>query len=680
MPGRSRPEPDADAPLKPIYCLDDIPVVEREQLQRLAGETATIRAVVHADILPGGQYGRSTFVLADGQMLVVAGGRVQRKVSLDDVGSVQCRDFVGNGLLEVRTTAGRRIELIRFSRTLSDAFQEIADRINRDLRVDEDEIEAERERVAKISGPKEEKPTYRCPNCGHPLAFPSDACPKCTNKRRIIMRLFRLLARHRLIFWVGTALGLLVVGVNLAPAYLVRLLLDKVLVPADLARAVRLQRLNLIVGCFLALVLFRLVTSYFRIRLMGVLAARMVLGLRRDLYRSLQRLSLSYYDREHTGRIMSRVLTDTANIQQFVVSGVQQLILHGIMVVAIPVILLVADWRLALVALAPIPLVVVLGRIFSHRFNAIYRTLRRRFANLSAAVSDTVSGVRVVKSFAQEDREAASFDAKAEECYDAHVSTVRTRARFNPVVTFVMALATLAVWFVGGRSVIRGPLEVGMLVLFISYMNQLYSPVQVLLTLTETFQSSATAAERVFNIMDMPSEVADHDRAVALERIEGRIVFDHVSFSYTSGERVLKNIDFTVEPGEMIGLVGQTGSGKSTLVSLVCRFYEPTRGRITLDGTDLCDIRLKSLRSNIGMVLQESFLFAGTIRENIAYETAPGHRPRHPPRPGHPHPRRGHLGRRHGHRTGHPGSAQPPRPRPDDDRHRAPPLDAAQRR
>jgi ATP-binding cassette subfamily B protein len=182
-----------------------------------------------------------------------------------------------------------------------------------------------------------------------------------------------------------------------------------------------------------------------------------------------------------------------------------------------------------------------------------------------------------------------------------------------------MAVGTVAVWYFGGHQVLGKSIKLGTLLLFIGYMQRFYNPVRQLLNLTEAFQDSATSAERIFNVMDMPSDVPDHDQCVDLGDVQGAIRIDNVSFGYENGEMVLKNIDLDIRPGEMIGLVGQTGSGKSTLVSLICRFYDPVKGAITLDGTDLRDIRTRSLRNHIGMVLQDSFLFAGTIKENIAY-------------------------------------------------------------
>ena len=615
MPG---PAPDAEPALRPAYSLEDLSAEEQEELLRVVGAATRVKAVVYSDLLSSGRYGLSRLLVCDDELIVTEAEQIAKRVPLDDVASAQCRDFVGNAILQLRLKDGRRVELIRYSKTRSDAFEEITGHINRLLDVSEDDLEAHEEETAKVSGPKEER-TYRCPNCGHPLAYASDICPNCTSKRQVMARLFRLMMGRRRLFALGTLLSIVTVAVTLAPAYLVLMLIDDVLKPEDLPEATRMHRLVLLVAVFLGLIAIRFVAGHFQIKVMGIFAARVLLDLRRTLYRALQRLSLSYYDREHTGRIMSRVLHDTMGIQQFMVEGIQNIIIYGLMALAIPIVLFAKNPFLAAIALLPIPVVVLLGKFFARKYNALYRRLRRRFANLSAAISESISGMRVVKSFAQEEREVNGFDAKTQDVYDAQVSTVRTRAMFNPSVLFMMTLGTIVVWLVGGRQVITGALTLGVLMLFITYMNQFYAPVQMLLQMTELFEQSATAAERVFNILDMPTEVADHDKATEITHVKGQLVFEDVSFKYTDGDRVLKNIDVTVEPGQMIGLVGQTGSGKTTLASLVCRFYDPTKGRIMLDDMDLKDIKAQSLRTQIGMVLQETFLFAGTIRENIVY-------------------------------------------------------------
>lgn len=611
----------ANGALKIVYSWDELSGTEQQNLQTIAGDDISVQRVVYSDMLLSGHYGSGILLQTEGEFISVDNTTVRRRLPIDAVKSFLCRNLVGNGLLQVLSKQGERIELLRYSRTLTEQFEHLKQRLNRDLGVDEAEEEKEQEEADKMSARKKERESSRCPKCGHPLQYPSDPCPYCTNKKRIIGRLVGYLFRHKRLLLIGTITSLAVVGINLSPPILVRMLIDKALTPEGLSTDERLFRVYTLVAVFLGLILIRMVVQYLRIRTMGQLAAEIVMDLRRDLFEALQRLSLSYYDTTHTGRIMSRVLSDTRSIQNFVVGGLQRIGIHTLMAVGIPVIMLQQHWRLALVALIPIPLAAYLGKIFSSRYKTAFRALKRRIATLSAAVSDAVSGVRVVKSFGQEDREKTRFNEKTASIYDAQLSVAGIRALFDPTVIFVMSFGTLVVWFLGGRWVVMGVggLTTGMLVQFISYMNQLRNPVQQLIQLTEVFQQSATSAERVFNIIDMPSEVGDTPSAESVDDVEGRIEFRNVSFKYSDGETVLKNISFTLEPGEMLGLVGETGSGKTTLASLVCRFYDPVAGEVLLDGRNLRDVKVKSLRSHIGMVLQSTFLFAGTIRENLAY-------------------------------------------------------------
>ncbi len=609
-------------PLKPVTDLSELPDTEREHVAGIVSDLNTVVMIMYSDMLFSGVFGMARLILTNDEIIVSEENEVDStvRVPLEEIVSATCRDYVGNGLLEIRTKNEQRRELIRYSRTLGDAFQEASQFINAELvQAAEEEVEAHQAQAEKISGVKEDTEAHRCPECGYPLSHANDSCPRCTHKRQTLRRLLKMVLEHRRVLIPGTILGILVVGINLVPPYLVRLLIDEVMRKGDLADAERFRRLYMLVGCFFSIMVIRSVALHYRIHCLGKLGARVVRDLRQSIFRALQRLSLSYYDREHTGRIMARVLGDAERVNQFVVGGLQRMLMHGIMVLAIPVIMLVTNPDLALIALAPVPVVIVLGRVFSKKFKSIYRVVRRRYANMSQTLSDSVAGMRVVKSFAQEDREVGTFDDKSMNHYNAQVDAVHTRALFNPSVVLMMAVGTLVVWLVGGRSVITGAVELGVLVQFLSYMNQLYNPVQQLLQLTEQYQQSTTAAERVFSVMDTPPDVKDSDKAIEPSHVQGHLNIENVSFHYDNSERVLKDINLEIKPGEMVGLVGETGSGKSTLASLVCRFYDPTRGHITLDGEDLRNIKSRWLRQNIGMVLQDTFLFAGSIRDNITY-------------------------------------------------------------
>ncbi len=608
--------------LRIAFVWDDLAADEQANIRRHIDREAAITRVIFADMELDGDYGRAVLIETDTELVSLnEAGDSKARVARSDIANLLCRRLVGNAILQAATHDGSQIELLRFSRTFTEPFEKFVRRFNDGLGIDEDTHEEQDEVAAKLSASKEKTEGARCPSCGHPLQHQTDPCPRCTSKRHLVTRLCGYLLRHKRLVLIGSLTSIAVVLINLAPPIMVRFLIDKALAAEALDNEVRMQRVVLLVGIFFVLIIVRMGVQYVRIRTMGQLGAEVVMDLRRDLFQALQRLSLSYYDNTHTGRIMSRVLSDTNNIQSFVVGGLQQLGIHLLMVIGIPIIMLQQHWQLSLIALIPIPIAAMLGRVFTSRYKSIFRTLKRRLATLSAAVSDTVSGVRVVKSFAQEHRETARFEEKTSDIYQAHLSATQTRALFNPTVILIMTVGSLIVWLLGGRWVILGVggLTTGMLVQFISYMNQLHPPVQQLIQMTEAFQQSATSAERVFSIMDMPADVGDRPGAKPVNKIDGHIEFKDVSFKYSHGERVLKHVSFDLQPGQMLGLVGETGSGKSTLASLICRFYDPTSGQVLLDGQDVRDITLKSLRGHIGMVLQSTFLFAGTIRDNLVY-------------------------------------------------------------
>ncbi len=612
---------DDEASPHSIKKLEELSDEDRDAIEAAVDEPGRSTEVIVTDMLPSGDFGKSYVLVCDERICVVVDGELRSAIDFDEIEEVHSRDFVGNGVLEVRTVDGRKTELARFSRTLSGSAQELSRIINRKLGKSDVEIEETEEIVGKASGPKQDGATYRCPTCDFPLRHQGDACPRCANRRSFIAQVAKYVRPYLPLVAFGAFLSVFVTIANLAPGELVRRLVDRAIMADGLSASERYHQLLLIVAIFFGLIAMRAVTTFFRIKIMGTLGTNIVRALRIDTYRALQRLTLSYYDRELTGRIMSRVLGDTQIVQGFVVTSLSISLINILMIAGISVRLFTANPVLAAIALGPIPVVILIDRVFSKRFRGVFRAVRRKYSALSGAVAESVTGVRVVKSFAQEDREFDTFDAKNSDFYQAQISAVNTRARFQPAVLFSMTIGTVVVWLIGGHMVIDGALTLGLLIQFITYMNQFYPPIQMLLQLTESYQQSATAAERVFNIMNMPSELADHDNAVELVDPKGRIEIENVSFSYQAGERILKNINLTIEPGRMIGIVGQTGSGKSTLVSLVCRFYDPTTGVIKIDGIDLRDIKTQSLRSHIGMVLQDTFLFARTIKENIAYGT-----------------------------------------------------------
>ncbi len=391
---------------------------------------------------------------------------------------------------------------------------------------------------------------------------------------------------------------------------------------ADVIDAVRPNRVRQVVWLVAALLLAFILRSVFiwgRTNIMGGLGAKLMHDIRAHLYQALQRLSLSFYDSEHSGRIMSRVNEDTNVLRNFIAQGLQQMIVHSLTILVLCTVMFFFHWRLALLTLLPMPLIVVATYVFAKKARNVYRRIRRKAANLLKTVHESVAGVYIVKSFAQEDREMDAFGIENRAHRDTTMESVKLLSLFQPSIIFMAGLGMLTIYSYGSYLVIAGELSVGILVMFNAFLAQFFAPIQQLSNLSDVFQRAAVSSERVFNVIDTPSDVADSQAAKALDHVRGQVQFEHVDFFYEKGERILKDINMEVAPGEIIGLVGQTGSGKSTIVKLLARFYDPTGGRILVDGHDLKDLRIKDLRQNIGMVLQETFLFTGSLRENIAY-------------------------------------------------------------
>ena len=352
---------------------------------------------------------------------------------------------------------------------------------------------------------------------------------------------------------------------------------------------------------------------------LGWLGQRVTYDLQIQIFNYLQALSLSFYSRHSTGRIMTRVTQDTERMRDFITTGFQDLLVALLTLVGIGVILLLKDWTLALLVLLPTPVMLLVTQVYRKRIHWVFHSIWRRVAELNGQLADTIPGVKVVKAFAQEEREMRSFGRRNSELLAARMASVKMQAWFQPSIAFITATGAVILWWFGGHRVLEGSMSMGDLQIFIGFMMRFYVPVQQLSRLSNQLERAATSAERVFEILDTEPEVMDEPGAADPGVVEGHVEFRDVSFTYDGVGRILDRVSFAVEPGEMIGLVGHSGAGKSTLVNLISRFYDATDGEILVDGEPMAQLQQKKLRAQIGVVLQEPLLFQGSIAENIAY-------------------------------------------------------------
>ena len=358
--------------------------------------------------------------------------------------------------------------------------------------------------------------------------------------------------------------------------------------------------------------------------LQGVLSARTAQGvaydLRNQLYARIQSLSFSYHDRAQTGQLLTRATSDVEMVRMFVGMGFIQLISAILMMVGSIALLFATDWQLALIMLVLVPLTFGIFAFFASKARPLFMRIQQRLADLNTVLQENLAGVRVVKAFAREPYEAQRYTQANQNLFDLNLVVGRLFATAMPLIFLIANLSSLAVYWFGGYQAIAGHLSVGRLVAFANYMMMAFFPMLMLGMIMAMISQAGASAERVFEILDAQSEVVEKPDAIELSPIQGQVVFEHVSFRYFSGgEAVLKDVSFVAEPGQTVALLGATGSGKSTIINLIPRFYDVTEGRVTVDGYDVRDVTLDSLRQQVGIVLQETTLFSGTIRENIAF-------------------------------------------------------------
>jgi len=430
---------------------------------------------------------------------------------------------------------------------------------------------------------------------------------------RVLQRLFGYVRPYWKTLVVTGILLLLNTGLNLLPPLFQRGIVDQVIGARDISRLGGM--IAALAGIHLLLWLTDTGEQYIR----HALGARFILDLRVRIYAYLQRLSLSFFERTSTGELMSRVANDVDAVEQFVTHGVILTLVDLLRLLGASAVLLVLEWRLALVVLALLPVMAVVLRRFNRLVRPTYRQMRDRLGDINARLQDNLAGIRVIQAFGQEESELERFRDVSGDYYEARVRTIRIWTTFFPALSFVTALGGAAVLGIGAWMVIGGQLSLGTLVAFMSYIVSFYDPVRRLTEVDNMFQQAIAAGERIFELLDEVPEIQDAPEAVALDGVRGDVAFEDVHFRYGSGDEVLHDVEFRMAPGEVVALVGPSGAGKTSIANLLCRFYDPIHGHVKVDSHDLRTVQVKSLRRHIAVVLQDTFLFNTSVRENLRY-------------------------------------------------------------
>jgi len=369
----------------------------------------------------------------------------------------------------------------------------------------------------------------------------------------------------------------------------------------------------------LAIAVLDALSSYFEKYLTTSVAQWVSYDLRRTVYLHIQKLSLAFHDQNRTGDLISRVTSDIDSIQSFIMQGLLGALVNLITLIGMTVVMFYVNWKFTLIALSVAPALFVIVYSYTRRIKKASRAVRKKEGEITSVVEEVLSSIRVVKAFAREDYEVRRLEEEGLEGVEIALRARSLKAKLTPIVDVIVAVGTCLVLWFGARLVLSGNLSAGALVVFILYLGRMYKPMQELSKMTDTYSKAAVGYERIREILETDREIKDIRRAVSAPRFKGHIEFDHVSFYYVPESPILKEVSFEIQPGEVAALVGPTGAGKSSIISLVARFYDPISGSVKIDGVDIRKFRQKSLRQQISFVLQETMLFHAPIWQNIAY-------------------------------------------------------------
>jgi ATP-binding cassette subfamily B protein len=584
----------------------EVPQTVKRILEQEKGLPAgKIDLAVISDIDEKGQFGEQWLIVGLGGLYVLDAGddaaRILYSFRLDEIDAVRSYPVVGGQILEIR--AGDNIrEVMHYSNAVADRFSLAIKLINSVLRhpdrhfdegwINEEFGKIEKSRAGELS--TEEK---------HEVAW----------------RLFHLARPYLRACAVMFVLLLVGVGIDLMPPYLTRILVDDVLG----ASAGHPEWLLWLVVGLLGIQVARIIITVSNNRISAVIGSRFVFNLRAALFEKLQRLPVDFFDRKQVGGLMTRVSGDTEVLQSFISNISQGFLLNIVLIVGIGAVLFSMNWRLGLFVLIPGPLIMIATRKYWKYIMRFYNRYWFSRFRINSFLNTRLSGIKVIRAFNQEEREMGEFGDRNFRLREDALAINRSWTTFFPILSFVFGSGGLLVWFVGGKFVLSDDphyhISLGTLIAFLSYLGMFYGPLSSLTQLSNWATQVLTAAHRIFEIFDENEETMQGKNTVRLPSVKGKIEFRDVTFGYLNYLPVLQNVSFTVNPGEMVGIIGPSGSGKTTLINLICRFYFVSDGQILLDDIDVRTIEKNDMRRHIGLVLQEPYLFRGTISENIAY-------------------------------------------------------------
>ena len=584
----------------------DAPMAARIAAALPAEEEVLIRAATDLDA--DGRFGRQWLVATPRRILVVPAQGEVIDIPLASLAGVRTDALVGGGQLEIERVDAPTLAL-GYTRSSADKMSEVARGLEQLRQGQPFAVNGHLDRT-------------RCERCHQLLPEKNGICPACIKKLATLKRIASYIGPYRLKAGILAFASIATTVAELAPPLITKHIVDEVLVPVEGSATGFDERIHLLGLFVLGLVgirFFAWVAEWAHGWIATWLGAQLTADIRSLLYRRLEMLSLQFYDKRKVGSLISRATRDAGMLQDFLVDGLPYIVINGLMVFGILGFLFWMSWSLSLYVLVPVPLIMLWGVIFWQRLRRYFVKWGEVWSGLTERTVETLAGIRVVKAFAQEDREIAAFAKPNARLREVAEKTAINRGVFFATITFLTGLGVLVVWLLGGQQVLGGKMTLGTLLAFYSYMWLFYGPLEWFGQVNAWMSRAFAGAERIFEVIDTQPEAYEDPTAQRVPRMQGAIRFRGVTFGYDKSKPVLKDFDLDIQPGEMIGLVGKSGVGKTTTVNLIARFYDVDYGAIEIDGIDIRGIALRDLRSQIGIVLQEPVLFSGTIAENIGY-------------------------------------------------------------
>ena len=563
-------------------------------------EKDQVLAYAVSDLSSSGDFSESHVVLVDDKILVIENGKLAKDIFISEIENIEQQELFASSCLKAIVDK-KEIDIVYYTSAKTEIFTNFYSFLNKYI-------------TDKQPGVVIDEQNLSCDKCGYPLPESGSACPKCVPKWYVLKRLMSLLLPYRSKLFIVVACTFIAVAAQMAPPYITKRLVDDVILIKDT------NMLATWVGLMLLAGLIYLLCRWAITAISSWLSARLITDLRSRLHKHLQHLQIAYYNKRSSGDIVARVMQDTTELQQFLIEGLPFILVNSLSFIAIAIILVSLDPTLAMIAFLPVPFLVLgVHWIWKYLRPLLFKRARYR-GEITSILGESIRGVRAVKTSGCESAREKIFNDYNEKFFDSLRRVMTAFSGFAEGSFWLMSVGVAVIWFAASVRLteVNTTLTLGDLLAFVGYIWLFYAPLQWFGVVMNWMNNAFAGAERIFNILDTAPEIYESADCIKKPNIKGNICFENVHFSYEKGKEVLKGVNLEIKQGEMIGLVGKSGMGKSTLINMICRFYEPEAGSIKLDDKPLDLYRLEDLRQSIGVVMQDPFIFYGSIRDNIS--------------------------------------------------------------